>query len=149
MNLTWFSFSWEDIPKDDLLDCLELRINIFVVEQECPYPEIDGKDKKSWHFYAKDGDAIACYIRIIPPGVIYDEISIGRVLVAESHRGKDLGHLLMKKGAELIVEKWGAQPVKIGAQLYLKKFYGSLGYQQTSEMYLEDDIPHIEMLYTP
>ena len=149
MNLTWHSYSWEDLPKDDLLDCLELRINIFVVEQECPYPEIDGKDKKCWHYYAKDGDAMVCYIRIVPAGLSYDEISIGRVIVADSYRGRELGYLLMKNGIKLIEDKWGRQPIKIGAQLYLKNFYENIGFKQTSEMYLEDDIPHIVMLYTP
>lgn len=149
MNLIWHSHSWEDLPKEDLLDCLELRVNIFVVEQDCPYPEIDGKDKKCWHYYAKEKGAIVCYIRIMPAGISYEEISIGRVAVAASHRGKELGYLLMKNGIKLIEEKWGSQPIKIGAQIYLKKFYENLDFTQTSDMYLEDDIPHIEMLFTP
>ena len=92
---------------------------------------------------------MVCYIRIVPAGLLYDEISIGRVVVADSYRGRELGYLLMKNGIKLIEDKWGRQPIKIGAQLYLKNFYENLGFKQTSEMYLEDDIPHIVMLYTP
>jgi len=149
MTLVWHTHSWEEIPKDQWHDCLALRIDIFVVEQECPYSEIDGKDKKSWHLYATENDVIAAYIRIVPPGISYEEISIGRVAIAKTYRGKKLGYQLMNRGMDFIQEKFGEQPIRIGAQQHLRRYYEQLGFAKVSDMYLEDGIPHIDMLFTP
>lgn len=147
MQLTWHSRSWSEISADELYNLLKLRINVFVVEQNCPYPECDDKDQKSIHLFAMDyqGEVHAC-LRIVEPGVSYDEISIGRVANSAASRGTGLGKELMKRGLELIEERFGLIPVRISAQLYLKKFYESFGFVALGDTYLEDDIPHIEML---
>jgi ElaA protein len=125
---------------------LKLRISVFVVEQNCPYPECDDKDKKSIHLFAseKSGEVHAC-LRIVEAGVSYEELSIGRVATSLPSRGKGLGKELMARGLELIRERYGAVPVRISAQLYLQKFYESFGFIAEGDVYPEDDIPHIEM----
>ena len=149
MNLEWHIHDWASLPKEDLHDILALRVNIFVVEQDCPYPEIDGKDRQSWHLYAKEGVTLAGYLRIVEAGVAYDELAIGRVVVDERFRGKALGHLLMERAMRFIEEKWGPQSVRLGAQDHLRGYYGAHGFKVASDMYLEDGIPHVEMLFTP
>lgn len=145
---------WEVKPYDQLSlnkfhDLLELRINIFVVEQDCPYPELDGKDALADHVLGtKDGKVVAT-ARILPAGVSYEWVSIGRVALAESERGNGTGHQLMEVCMKHIKEKKGEVPVKISAQEYLKSFYEKHGFEQTSAMYLEDGIPHIAMKYNP
>jgi ElaA protein len=146
MNLTWKCVPWTEVDRDDLHDFMQLRIDIFVVEQNCPYPEIDGKDRKSIHLFARnEGGKMVAYIRILPAHVSYEEVSIGRVVVDQSCRGTGLGYELMQRGMDWIDENWGKQPIRIGAQEHLEVFYGNLGFVRASEPYLEDGIPHIEM----
>lgn len=124
-----------------------LRIEVFVVEQNCPYQDADGKDLKSSHVFGTNdhGELIAC-ARIVSPGVSYKEVSIGRVATAMTVRGSGSGKELMRKSIKAIEEKFGQVPIRISAQSYLKKFYESFGFVQVGEEYLEDNIPHIEML---
>ncbi|MCG8474208.1 MAG: GNAT family N-acetyltransferase [Cytophagales bacterium] len=131
----------------ELYELLKLRTDIFVVEQQCPYPELDYKDYKAFHvmMYCKD-EMIGC-LRLLPRGVSYPEDpSIGRVAIKASFRGKKLGTPLMKQGIGFIKKQWRADSIRISGQLYLKRFYESMSFQQVSEEYLEDGIPHIEML---
>jgi ElaA protein len=146
MQVSWHNRTWSEITAEELYNLLKLRINVFVVEQNCPYPECDDKDKKSIHLFACDesGEVHAC-LRIVEAGVSYNEISIGRVATSLSSRGTGLGKELMARGIELIRERYGAIPVRISAQLYLQKFYESFGFVAEGEVYPEDDIPHIEM----
>lgn len=144
--------TWSDLSRDELHAILRLRIDVFVVEQDCPYPDLDGKDLKSLHVYilkegetADSGASAAAYIRICEPGVSYKEPAIGRVVTAEDCRGKSLGKLIMQKGIEVCDEKWPDQGIRISAQKYLTKFYEELGFEVCSEPYLEDDIPHVQM----
>jgi ElaA protein len=150
MQLSWHSRSWSEISADELYNLLKLRINVFVVEQNCPYPECDDKDKNSIHLFAIDShyEVHAC-LRIVEAGISYDEVSIGRVATSLTSRGTGLGKELMAEGLRLIVEKYGNVPVRISAQLYLKKFYESFGFIAEGETYLEDNIPHIEMILSP
>ncbi|MFN5417648.1 MAG: GNAT family N-acetyltransferase [Flavobacteriia bacterium] len=128
-------------------DIIQLRINVFVVEQNCPYPDLDGKDKKAYHVIGRDGfGKIVATARILSPGVSYKEVSIGRVANAESERGKGLGVQLMEECLKFIAAEFGEVSVRISAQTYLLKFYESLGFKSTGKEYLEDDIPHVEML---
>lgn len=116
------------------------------MEQNCPYLDPDGKDLQSWHLMAWDNNKLVAYSRLLPAGLAYDEISIGRVVSSPSYRRKGAGRELMKNAIETAYQLFGQQPIRIGAQLYLQPFYESLGFVQVSDMYLEDNIPHIEMV---
>lgn len=144
--MDWIIKKFKDLSTDELYAILQLRIEVFVVEQNCPYQEADNKDQESMHLMGlKDGKLIA-YTRILPPGLSYEEPSIGRVVTSPSVRGNGIGKLLMERSMEQLEHIYGKQPIRIGAQLYLKKFYESLGFVQGSELYLEDNIEHIEMV---
>jgi ElaA protein len=116
-----------------------------VVEQNCVYQDIDGKDEKAIHLIGEDNGKIVAYARIFKPNDYFEQASIGRVVVKESYRDKKLGHLLMREAIRVIETHFEETKITISAQLYLKKFYESHGFVQNSDMYLEDDIPHIEM----
>ncbi|MFZ6052190.1 GNAT family N-acetyltransferase [Halocola ammonii] len=149
-DLIWKYKTYEELTKDELYDCLALRVKVFVIEQDCPYQEVDGKDRQSDHFFGVDADEkIVAYARIPHPGVSYQELSMGRIVVDPSIRGKAIGKELMVKAMNELKKKWGNVAIRISAQQHLKLFYEHFGFLQVSEMYLEDDIPHIEMLYTP
>ncbi|WP_133408102.1 GNAT family N-acetyltransferase [Parashewanella tropica] len=143
--------SFSELSTHELYALLKVRVDVFVVEQNCPYPELDEKDRNSdaYHiwFVAEDGN-IAAYCRVLPPGVSYPEASIGRVLVAESYRQQRLATQLMKAALECTQKQWPKAGVQIGAQEYLMSFYESLGFEPNSDMYLEDGIPHRDMLLT-
>ena len=145
--MKWKVKHYNELKSDVLYDILKERVDVFVVEQECPYPEIDGKDKDSFHLWAEENGEILAYTRLLPPGISYEEASIGRVLVRMDHRGKGLGRKLMKNSIEYVLNEMGENEIRISAQERLHDFYVSLGFEQVSEMYLEDDIPHIEMYY--
>ncbi len=146
MKLTWRLKDWNELDKEDLYEMLALRIKVFVIEQNCPYQDVDGKDKKSMHLFAKDesGACMAC-LRLVKPGVSYEEWSIGRVVTDPTTRGTGLGKELMKRAMVFFVEKENP-PVRISAQSHLQKFYEDFGFERVSEEYLEDDIPHVEMV---
>lgn len=146
MNLTWSYKNFEELTTIELYAILQLRNEVFVVEQNCVYPDIDNKDLKSFHLMAFDGENLAAYSRILPPGLSFEEASIGRVITAPSYRGKGIGMVLLEKAITETQHTFAIKPIKIGAQLYLKKFYEGFGFTQTSEVYLEDGIEHIEML---
>ena len=117
-----------------------------MVEQNCPYKECDNKDQNSFHlFYQKEGE-IAAYLRIIPAGISYPEISIGRVLVKDKYRRNGLANKLMQAALSYIKNNFKTEAVRISAQEYILDFYQQLGFEVVSERYLEDDIPHFEML---
>lgn len=128
----------------ELYEILKARINVFVVEQKCPYPEIDDKDKEAYHVFIKNDQEIVAYLRVLAPGVSYKEASIGRVLTTK--RDKGYGNLIMNEGIKLVNEKYGLITIRIGAQLYAKGFYERFGFYQVSDEYLEDGIAHIEMV---
>jgi ElaA protein len=147
-NLTWRYQSFYELSLDELYKILKIRSEVFIVEQNCPYQDVDGKDQQSFHLSAWIEDAPVAYVRIIPPGISYKEASIGRVLTVMSQRKSGTGKILMEKAIEHTLREFNVTEIKIGAQLYLQKFYTSLGFKQTSALYLEDNIPHIEMLYS-
>lgn len=143
--MIWELKKFSELTNEELHDIFKLRVDIFVVEQNCPYPEIDGKDPSSFHLMGKVNNEIVAYSRLLPPGVSFDEASIGRVIVAASHRGTGLGYQLMEEAVKRSVEIYNL-PIKIGAQAHLEKYYGSVGFVKASDIYVEDDIPHIDML---
>lgn len=145
MTLVFKQF--HDLTVEEFHDLLQLRINVFVVEQNCPYPELDGKDKLAYHLILKnhEGKTIAT-CRILPPNISYKEVSIGRVVSMTTLRKTGVGRKLMSEALKHIEQTFGKVPVRISAQEYLEDFYKSYDFVSTAKRYLEDDIPHVEML---
>jgi ElaA protein len=144
--MSWYLKKFEELTNIELYNLLKERTTVFVVEQNCPYLEVDGKDPFSYHLYKEDNGKIIAYLRIVPAGVTYQEISIGRVFVKKEYRGQGIAEELLKKGLDFIQNELQEANVKIQAQDYLRKFYSSFGFQTISETYLEDNIPHVDML---
>ncbi|WP_461206790.1 GNAT family N-acetyltransferase [Clostridium sp. DL1XJH146] len=131
----------------ELHDILRIRNEVFIVEQNCVYQDCDEKDLRAYHLYVvEDNKVIAC-LRILEKGVSFDEISIGRVLVDKKYRGTGLGREILIKAIDFINNELNEKQIRISAQEYLLDFYKSLGFAAVSDVYLEDDIPHIEMIY--
>ncbi len=144
--IKWQCKSFNELPTEELYKILQLRNEVFVVEQNCPYQDCDNKDLKSHHLTAWEDGQIVAYCRILPPGVSYpDAASIGRVVTSPSSRRQNLGKQLIAKSLENLYLLFGNVPVIIGAQLYLKKFYESFSFVQQGDIYLEDGIQHIAM----
>ena len=122
------------------------RQAVFVVEQNCPYQDMDGKDLGAQHLIGWDGTTVAASARVLAPGVSYAEPSIGRVITTKSHRGTGIGRELIARCVAFTDSAYPGLPVRIGAQAHLEKFYGSFGFVKASDEYLEDGIPHIEMV---
>ena len=146
MIITWVLKKFDDLTPHELYAILQLRNEVFAVEQNCVYPDMDNRDQPSYHLMGWQNEKLIAFARIIPPGLIYTEPSIGRVVTSPSVRKTGIGRDLMDKSIEQTYNLYGKTPIKIGAQLYLQKFYSSLGFHQTSDVYLEDGIEHIEML---
>jgi ElaA protein len=138
---------FNELTNEELYALLKLRCDVFIVEQNCPYPDLDEKDKTALHLLGYDGKDLAAYARLLPPGLSYKEAAIGRVVVSSDHRKKDFGKELMKEANTCTLKEFGVNEIVISAQLYLLKFYTDLGYKAEGEQYPEDDIPHIKMRY--
>lgn len=146
MNETsWVIKKFDALSTNELYAILQLRSEVFVVEQQCVFQDMDGKDAACLHLMAWENDQLIAYTRLVPPGVSYHLPSIGRVVTSPAARGRGLGKLLMEESIRAVYAHFGKSPIRIGAQLYLLKFYNSLGFQQTGDVYLEDGIEHIEM----
>ncbi|HEU4470380.1 MAG TPA: GNAT family N-acetyltransferase [Flavisolibacter sp.] len=145
MHIQWILKKFEELDPFQLYAILQLRNEVFVVEQNCVFQDADDKDQASYHLLAYAGNKLVAYTRLIPAGIAYDVPSIGRVVTSPVARGTGTGRELMLRSIELSYQLFGATPIKIGAQLYLKRFYNSLGFEQTGDMYLEDGIEHIHM----
>lgn len=137
---------FEDLTTRELYDLLQVRVAVFVVEQDCPYQELDGKDLFSYHIFYKENGCIQAYLRVVDPNPSCDKVAIGRVLTVR--RGSGLGKKVMLAGIRVAQERLGADNIYIEAQTYAKGFYEQLGFQQISDEFLEDGIPHIKMLLT-
>ena len=129
----------------ELYESLKLRADVFVVEQNCVYPDVDGKDNKALHLLGTFDGKVVAYARLFAPGYYFDNASIGRVVIDPDYRDRKWGHNLMQAAIAGIEEHYNTTAITISAQLYLKKFYESHGFVQEGEGYLEDDIPHIRM----
>jgi ElaA protein len=143
MNFIIKSFS--ELTTSELYQILQLRSEVFVVEQDCVYQDIDFKDQKALHVLGYKNNTIIAYTRIFKPGDYFENASIGRVVVKQLERKYGYGHELMKVSIEAIKDAFHQEKITISAQLYLKKFYESHGFIQVGETYLEDGIPHIRM----
>lgn len=146
MSLRWTLIPFHKLTTDQLYKILQLRIAVFVVEQHCCFQDLDDKDRQAWHLCRWDGDDLVAYTRILPPGVSYTEASIGRVLTAGNVRGKNIGKELIQRSIEAVYQLFGKTAIQIGAQLYLQQFYEGFGFKKNSDIYQEDDIPHIKMI---
>lgn len=138
--------SFEELTTIELYDILQLRSEVFVVEQKCIYQDIDGKDQKALHILGIKESVLVAYTRLFKPNDYFEEASIGRVLVQASERKYGYGHDLIKFSIKTVEEKFATNSIKIGAQTYLKKFYESHDFKQVGKEYIEDGIPHIYML---
>lgn len=145
MQLQFKIKRFKELSIQELYELLQVRSEVFVVEQNCVYQDIDGKDQKAIHVLGYYENDLAAYCRLFNSGDYFKEASIGRVIVSPKHRDKKLGHELMKTAIEAVQKEFCQTHITISAQLYLQKFYETHGFIKTSEMYLEDDIPHIEM----
>jgi ElaA protein len=146
MKLDWKIKHYRDLTLNEFHDIVALRIEVFVVEQNCPYQDLDSKDKKCYHLVCRDGKgAIVATARILPPGLSYDECAIGRVVIDERVRGNGIGHELMKECIKFSDLEFGNAPIIVSAQKHLENYYGAHNFITTGKEYLEDGIPHIEM----
>ena len=142
----WRGFAELDV--DQLYDLLQLRVDVFVVEQHCPYPELDGQDRQAVHGLWSHGNTLAGCVRLLPAGERFSGPSIGRVATARAFRGQGLGHAMMREALAECARRWPGQPLWLAAQAHLQAYYGAHGFQPRGAVYDEDGIPHIDM-YRP
>ena len=138
--------TFEQLNTKELYDLLQLRSEVFVVEQDCVYQDIDGKDQKALHILGYKDEKLVAYTRIFQPGDYFEEASIGRVVVKEIERHHKFGYDIMNASIEAIQNHFKTSEIRISAQTYLKRFYNNLGFKEVGEEYLEDGIPHINMI---
>lgn len=144
-NITFAYKPFNELTLHELYAILQLRSEVFVVEQNCVFQDADDKDQASYHVMAWKNNLLAGYTRLVPAGVAYAEPSIGRVVTSPKMRNTGIGRTLMQYSIRTLYDLYGKTTIAIGAQLYLRKFYESLGFQQCSDVYLEDGIQHIKM----
>jgi ElaA protein len=137
---------FDALTPHELYAIIRLRNEVFVVEQNCVFQDADNKDQHCYHLMITNGDQLVAYARLVPKGVSYEEMSIGRIISSPAYRQTGAGKLLVSKAIDACKELFGDGHIKIGAQLYLKKFYESFGFVQTGDVYDEDGIDHIEMM---
>lgn len=146
MNIQWHCIPFEQLGVHDLYEILAARQEVFIVEQNCPYLDCDGKDLYAHHLSGKIDGRLAAYARLLPPGISFPEASIGRVITLKHARRTGAGKTLMQQAIAELFTLYGKQPIRIGAQSYLQAFYEGFGFEDTGTHYLEDGIPHMEML---
>jgi ElaA protein len=152
MTVEWQWSAYEELSRDDLYAILARRQEVFVIEQQCIYPDMDGIDPHAFHLMGWGGAdgkrELLAYLRCVHPGIKYDEVSLGRVLSAPAARGTGIGRAMMAEALRHAERVYPGQAIRISAQLYLEKFYAGFGFVSVGAPYDEDDIPHIEMLRT-
>ncbi|MBM7554318.1 GNAT family N-acetyltransferase [Thalassobacillus pellis] len=144
--MVWKQKHFHELDRKELYKILQIRVNIFVVEQNCPYPELDGYDEDAIHLWMEEGDDIAAYCRLVPGGTKYELPSIGRVLVHKEYRGNGYARTLMEKALAVLEEQWKEKGIFLQGQEHLRGFYQSCGFQPVSDVYLDDGIPHVDMI---
>ena len=146
-SILWKCKPFDELSPHELYAIIKLRNEVFVVEQNCIFQDADDKDQKCFHLFGYMDSNLAAYARLVPVGISYPEhISIGRVITSTAYRNAGIGKVLMKQSIEYCYRLFNKQPIKIGAQYHLKKFYENFGFVQSSEVYDEDGIPHVEMV---
>ena len=147
VNYIWKTFS--DLTRDELYEMIHLRQKVFIVEQDCPYLDADFSDQDAFHLLGYDDGGLISYLRAFPPGIKYEGASLGRIVVDDSKRGEQLGQNLTKEGISYLSKHYPDTEIIISAQHRLENFYCELGFTARGEVYLEDDIDHIQMYYIP
>lgn len=143
MELTVKHFS--QLTRDELFEIYKLRVAVFIVEQQCAYPEVDDYDPAAYHLWLSDAGGIQAYLRVLPPHTVFDTASIGRVIAVKRRCG--LGSRIVAEGIRAAQEKFGAEEITIEAQTYARSLYEKAGFVQSSQEFLEDGIPHIQMVW--
>lgn len=143
--MDWKTYRFDDFTARELYGVLKLRVDVFVVEQNCPYPELDNLDQQSIHLLYRENGEVLAYARLVPAGVKYELPSIGRVIVRDDARGRGLAKQLLERSIDYIAGEWQAQAIQLQGQVYLQEFYQSFGFQPISDSYDEDGIPHVDM----
>mgnify|MGYP003602809362 CR=1 FL=1 len=144
-NIVWKIKTFDELTTSELYQIIKARVDVFVVEQNCPYPDLENYDQKAIHIWAENDGEVLAYCRIFDKGIKYTETSIGRVLTTENGRGKNLGKQLIQYAVEVIENRFNTPEIRISAQDYLLRFYSYFGFEETEKKYLEDNIPHTEM----
>lgn len=145
-NFTIYYKPFANLTPDELYAIMRLRNEVFVVEQNCVFQDADNKDQQCQHLMVWDYENLVAYARLLPGGLMYEEMSFGRIISSPFYRGTGAGKLLVTRAIEACEELFGNDHIRIGAQLYLTKFYASFGFEETGEVYLEDGIKHVEMI---
>lgn len=146
-NIIWKIKTFQEFTVPELYNLLKARSEVFVVEQNCVYLDADGYDQQAIHVWAEDEEGeILAYCRVFDKGIKYEETSLGRVITTQKGRGRSLGKQLIQYAVETIENRYHTSEIRISAQDYLLKFYGDFGFEDTGKKYLEDDIPHTEMI---
>ena len=145
-NIVWKIKTFDELTTSELYQIIKARVDVFVVEQNSPYPDLENYDQKAIHIWAENDGEVLAYCRIFDKGIKYPETSIGRVLTTEKGRGKSLGKQLIQYAVETIENRFKTPEIRISAQDYLLRFYSYFGFSETEKKYLEDNIPHTEMV---
>ncbi|WP_054706314.1 GNAT family N-acetyltransferase [Bacillus sp. JCM 19041] len=145
--MEWKIKSFQQLSPNELYAIIQARIHVFVVEQACMYQDLDGYDQDSFHLFLQDADEIIAYARLLPSSTIYKESSIGRVITNKAYRGKGYGHELMKRGMAFLLEQREEREIRLQAEYYIKDLYKGYGFEEVSDVFLEDGIEHIYMVY--
>lgn len=145
-QFTWKIYEFPELPKELLYQILRVRQEVFILEQNCFYLDADGKDTQAVHVCGFADNKLVGYARILPPGLKFEEVAFGRVLITKDERGKGEGKVLTHKILDAAGEYFNAGPIRISAQSYLQRFYEAFGFEAVGEKYLEAGVPHIEMI---
>ena len=146
---TWRFVAFDELTLRELYELLQLRTEVFTVEQNCVFQDIDGTDDQAMHLLGTQNNQLVAYARCFPAGVKFAEASIGRVVTRSLARGSGLGHLLIQQAVSSVCALWGPQPIRIGAQARLKAYYSGHGFVDVGVPYIEDGIDHLEMVWKP
>lgn len=146
--MRWILKRYNELTLDELYAILQERFTTFVLEQNCLYPEFDGKDKKAYHLFKEEDGEVIAYLRILPAGTVYNELALGRVLVKKEYRRNGIAKDLVENAIRFAQEELNESKIRIQAQEYLTTFYASFGFVAISDVYLEDNIPHLDMILT-
>ncbi|UFT99778.1 GNAT family N-acetyltransferase [Radiobacillus kanasensis] len=144
--MEWMYKHFEQLTTTELYQIIKARIDVFVLEQECAYSELDNHDQASTHLFLHNGEEVIAYARLLPKGTTYSQASFGRVLVNQNYRGGGHAKELLQRSIDYILKEWDEEEIKIQGQEYLRHFYSSFGFEEISDVYLEDGIPHVDMI---
>ncbi|HOZ64498.1 MAG TPA: GNAT family N-acetyltransferase [Burkholderiaceae bacterium] len=147
--IAWKFVAFDELTLRELYELLQLRTEVFTVEQNCVFQDIDGADDQAMHLLGTQNNQLVAYARCFPAGVKFAEASIGRVVTRSLARGSGLGHLLIQQAVSSVCALWGPQPIRIGAQARLKAYYSGHGFVDVGVPYVEDGIDHLEMVWKP